>query len=144
MAKIREAREALEAEAASAAAAKAEAESAAEEKRQAETRKRSGPVPRPPSKAPDPKVQRNFTDALHAEPFRVAQYEHLGRYAGVTGLDPHVLFSWPSGDEHDRRKRHDFIFDSLKIRQALIEHKNGNIDYFWKATWIDIASVLPP
>ena len=57
LAKIREAREALEAEAASAAAAKAEAESAAEEKR-----KRSGPVPRPPSKEPDPKVQRNFTD----------------------------------------------------------------------------------
>ena len=62
LAKIREAREALEAEAASAAAAKAEAESAAEEKRKAENRKRSGPVPRPPSKEPDPKVQRNFTD----------------------------------------------------------------------------------
>ena len=62
LAKIREAREALEAEAASAAAVKAEAESAAEEKRKAENRKRSGPVPRPPSKEPDPKVQRNFTD----------------------------------------------------------------------------------
>src|ERR1700685_1063941 len=61
LAKIREAREALEAEAASAAAGKAEAESAAEEKRKAENRKRS-PVPRPPSKEPDPKVQRNFTD----------------------------------------------------------------------------------
>ena len=57
LAKIREAREALEAEAAAAAAAKAEAERAAEEKR-----KRSGPVPRPPSKEPDPKAQRNFTD----------------------------------------------------------------------------------
>jgi hypothetical protein len=45
-----------------AAAAKAEAESAAEEKRKAENRKRSGPVPRPPSKEPDPKTQRNFTD----------------------------------------------------------------------------------
>ena len=62
LAKIREAREALEAEAASAAAVKAEAESAAEEKRKAENRKRSGPVPRPPPKEPDPKVQRNFTD----------------------------------------------------------------------------------
>ena len=62
LAKIREAREALEAEAASAAAAKAEAERAAEENRKAENRKRSGPVPRPPSKEPDPKVQRNFTD----------------------------------------------------------------------------------
>ena len=62
LAKIREAREALEAEAAAAAAAKAEAERAAEEKRKAEDRKRSGPVPRPPSKEPDPKVQRNFTD----------------------------------------------------------------------------------
>ncbi|HZC98358.1 MAG TPA: transposase, partial [Bradyrhizobium sp.] len=37
-------------------------ERAAEEKRKAENRKRSGPVPRPPSKEPDPKVQRNFTD----------------------------------------------------------------------------------
>ena len=62
LAKIREARAALEAEAAAAAAAKAEAERAAEEKRKAENRKRSGPVPRPPSKEPDPKVQRNFTD----------------------------------------------------------------------------------
>ena len=49
-AKIREAREALEVEAAAAAAAKAEAERAAEEKRKAENRKRSEPVPRPPSK----------------------------------------------------------------------------------------------
>ena len=62
LAKIREARQALEAEAAAAAAAKAEAERAAEEKRKAENRKRSGPVPRPPSKEPDPKAQRNFTD----------------------------------------------------------------------------------
>ena len=44
LAKIREAREALEVEAAAAAAAKAEAERAAEEKRKAEKRKRSGPV----------------------------------------------------------------------------------------------------
>ena len=54
-ARIREAREALEAEAAAAAAAKAEAERAAEEKRKAENRKRSGPVPRPPSKEPIPR-----------------------------------------------------------------------------------------
>ena len=52
----------FEAEAAAAAAAKAEAERAAEERRKAENRKRSGPVPRPPSKEPDPKTQRNFTD----------------------------------------------------------------------------------
>ena len=50
LAKIREARQALEAEVAAAAAAKAEAERAAEEKRKAENRKRSGPVPRPPLK----------------------------------------------------------------------------------------------
>jgi hypothetical protein len=58
LAKIRDARQALEAE----AAAAAKAERAAEEKRKAENRKRSGPVPRPPSKEPDPKAQRNFTD----------------------------------------------------------------------------------
>jgi hypothetical protein len=58
LAKIRDARQALEAE----AAAAAKAERAAEEKRKAEKRKRSGPVPRPPSKEPDPKAQRNFTD----------------------------------------------------------------------------------
>jgi hypothetical protein len=34
----------------------------AEEKRKAENRKRLGPVPRPPSKEPDPKAQRNFSD----------------------------------------------------------------------------------
>jgi transposase len=62
LAKIREAKQALEVEAAAAAAAKAEAERAAEEKRKAENRKRSGPCPRPPSDEPDPKAQRNFTD----------------------------------------------------------------------------------
>ena len=65
LAKIREAREALEAEAAAGAAAPAEAEAQREERRKAESRKRSGPVPRPPSKEPDPKTQRNSTD-LHS------------------------------------------------------------------------------
>jgi transposase len=62
LAKIREAREALEAEAAAVATAKAEAERAAEDKRKAESRKRSGPRPCPPSGEPHPKAQRNFTD----------------------------------------------------------------------------------
>lgn len=62
LAKIHEAKQALEEEAAAAAAAKTEAERAAEEKRKAENRKRSGPCPRPPSSEPDPKAQRNFTD----------------------------------------------------------------------------------
>jgi hypothetical protein len=57
LAKIREAREAREAEAATGAAAKAKAERAAEERRKAENRKRSGPVPHPPSKEPGPKMQ---------------------------------------------------------------------------------------
>jgi Transposase DDE domain len=61
LAKIKEAKQALEAEAA-AAAAKAEAERAAEEKRKAENRKRPGRSPRAPSGEPDPKAQRNFTD----------------------------------------------------------------------------------
>ena len=54
LAKIREARQALEAEAAAAAAA-SEAERAAEEKRKAENRKRSGPVPARPPKSPIPR-----------------------------------------------------------------------------------------
>ncbi|MCI4679031.1 IS1182 family transposase [Rhodoblastus acidophilus] len=62
LAKIREARQALEEEAAAEAKAKAEAERAAEEKRKADNRKRSGPRPRPPSNEPAPKAQRNFTD----------------------------------------------------------------------------------
>ncbi|WP_264599265.1 IS1182 family transposase [Rhodoblastus acidophilus] len=62
LAKIREAKQALEEEAAAVAAAKAEAERAAEEKRQAENRKRSAPRPSPPSNEPAPKAQRNFTD----------------------------------------------------------------------------------
>ena len=62
LAKIREARQALEEEAAAAVATKAEAERAAEEKRKAENRKRSGRCPRAPSDEPDPKAQRNFTD----------------------------------------------------------------------------------
>jgi transposase len=62
LAKIREARQALEDEAAAAAVAKAEAERAAEEKRKAENRKRSGRCPRAPLDDPKPKAQRNFTD----------------------------------------------------------------------------------
>ncbi len=62
LAKIKEAKQALEAEAAAAAAAKAEAERAAEEKRKAENRKRPGRCPPAPSDHPDPKAQRNFTD----------------------------------------------------------------------------------
>ena len=53
--KIREAREALEAEAATAAAAKAEAERGAQEKRKAETRKRSGRFLARPQKSPIPR-----------------------------------------------------------------------------------------
>jgi transposase len=82
LAKIREARQALEAEAAAAAAAKAEAERAAEEKRKAENRKHSGPVPRPPSKEPDPKVQRNFTDPDS----RVGFNEGCNAQAAVDGV----------------------------------------------------------
>jgi transposase len=59
LAKIKEAKEALEAEA---AAAKAEADRAAEDKRKAENRKRPGRRPRQPSSEPDAKAQRNFTD----------------------------------------------------------------------------------
>ena len=54
LAKIREAKEALEAQAAAAAAAKAEAERAAEEKCRAKSRKRPGRRPRPPSSEPAP------------------------------------------------------------------------------------------
>ena len=62
LAKIREAREALEAEAAAAARAKAEVERVAEEKHKAENRKRSGRRPCLASNEPAPKAQRNFTD----------------------------------------------------------------------------------
>lgn len=56
------AKAALEAEAKAAAEAKAKAERAAEEKRAAQGRKKPGKKTEPPSDAPDPKAQRNFTD----------------------------------------------------------------------------------
>jgi transposase len=59
LAKIKQAKEALEAEA---AAAKAEADRAAEDKHKAEHRKRPGRRPRQPSSEPDAKAQRNFID----------------------------------------------------------------------------------
>jgi transposase len=62
LAKLREAKAALEAEAAAAAKAQAAAEAAAEAKRQAEGRKRSGRRPAPAGAEPTPKAQRNFTD----------------------------------------------------------------------------------
>jgi transposase len=62
LAKIREAKAALEAEAKAAAAEKARAEAAAEAKRQAEGRRKPGKKAKPPSDAPAPKAQRNFTD----------------------------------------------------------------------------------
>jgi hypothetical protein len=62
LAKIREAKAALEAEAKAAAEAKARADREAEQKREAEGRKRSGKKPKPPSGEPAAKAQRNFTD----------------------------------------------------------------------------------
>jgi transposase len=59
---IRAAKAALEAEAKAAAEAKVKEEAAAEEKRQAKGRKKPGPKAVPPSGAPDPKAQKNFTD----------------------------------------------------------------------------------
>ncbi len=62
LAKIREAKAALEAEAKAAAEAKARAGAAAEEQRRAAGRKKPGKKAKPPSGAPDGKAQRNFTD----------------------------------------------------------------------------------
>jgi hypothetical protein len=62
LAKIREAKAALEADAKAAAAAEARARRQAEEKRKAEGRKKNGKTPKPPSAVPDRKAQRNFTD----------------------------------------------------------------------------------
>jgi transposase len=62
LAKIREAKAALEAEAKAAAEEKAKAEAAAEETRRAAGRKKPGKKAAPPSVAPAAKAQRNFTD----------------------------------------------------------------------------------
>jgi Transposase DDE domain len=62
LAKIAEAKAALEAEAKAAAQEKAEAERAAQAEREAEGRRKPGPKTPPPSDVPDGKAQRNFTD----------------------------------------------------------------------------------
>jgi len=62
LAKIREAKAALEAEAKAAAEAEAKARQEAEEKRKAEGSKKNGKTPKPPSEEPAAKAQRNFTD----------------------------------------------------------------------------------
>jgi len=62
LAKIREAKAALEAEAKAAAEEETRRRAEAEEKRKAEGKKRNGPPPAPASTEPDGKAQRNFTD----------------------------------------------------------------------------------
>jgi transposase len=62
LAKIREAKAALEAQAKAAAEEEARRRAEAEAKRKAEGRKKNGKTPKPPSAAPEPKAQRNFTD----------------------------------------------------------------------------------
>jgi len=62
LAKIREARAALEAEARAAAEAERQVRAAKEAKRLAEGGKKNGKAPKPPSDEPEPKAQRNFTD----------------------------------------------------------------------------------
>ena len=62
LARIREAKAALEAEAKAAAEAKIKAEQKAEEQRKREGRKKGGKKPKPPSGEPEAKAQRNFTD----------------------------------------------------------------------------------
>ena len=63
LAKIREAKAALEAEAQAAAEAERKRRAAAEEERKAAGRKKNGKTPKPPSGEPEAKAQRNFTDA---------------------------------------------------------------------------------
>src|SRR5208283_5016394 len=60
--KIRAAKAELEAEARAAAEAERQARAEAEKKREAEGRKKPGRPAAPPSDAPDPKAQKNFTD----------------------------------------------------------------------------------
>jgi transposase len=62
LAKIREAKAALEAEARAAAEEETRRRVEAEEKRIAEGRKKNGKTPAPPREEPDGKAQRNFTD----------------------------------------------------------------------------------
>ena len=62
LARIREAKAALEAEAKAAAEEEARIRAEAEEKRKADGRKKNGKAPAPPSETPDGKAQRNFTD----------------------------------------------------------------------------------
>jgi transposase len=62
LAKIREAKAELEAEAKAAAEQEERRRVAAEERRLAEGRKKNGKTPAPPKAEPDGKVQRNFTD----------------------------------------------------------------------------------
>jgi hypothetical protein len=62
LAKIREAKAALEAEAKAAAEEEARRRAEAERKRIAQGRKKNGKTPKPPSDKPDGKAQRNFTD----------------------------------------------------------------------------------
>ena len=61
--KIREAKAELEAEAKAAAEEERRVRAEAEEKRKADGAKKNGKTPAPPSDDPDPKAQRNFTDA---------------------------------------------------------------------------------
>ena len=63
LAKIREAKAALEAEAKAAAEEETRRRTEAEETRVAEGRKKNGRTPAPPREEPDAKAQRNFTDA---------------------------------------------------------------------------------
>jgi transposase len=62
VAKLREAKAALEAEAKAAAEAQIKARAEAERKRQAQGRKKTGKTPSPAKGEPDGKAQRNFTD----------------------------------------------------------------------------------
>lgn len=62
LAKIREAKAALEAEAKAAAEEERRLRAEAEARRIAEGRKKNGKTPKPPDDDPDPKAQRNFTD----------------------------------------------------------------------------------
>jgi transposase len=62
LARIREAKAALEAEAKAAAEEEMRRREQAEEKRVAEGRKKNGRAPAPPKQEPDGKAQRNFTD----------------------------------------------------------------------------------
>lgn len=107
LAKIRQAKQALEEEARAEAELKRLEQEAEEERRRAEGQTRRGPPPQAPSEAPKPKAQRNFTDPesrIMKDGATKSFEQSYNCQAAVDGAAQIIVAQWVTQEANDKKQ----------------------------------------